>query len=116
MTRKDAPPMLQPELPTLIDRRTLMHRSALLGAGAMLAGLPLGDAAFAQSARSGAAGRWPQVSRFIQGYVTERKVAGMVATMGYGAAEPDTLAAGERMFGGSGGVGPDTLYRIYSMT
>ncbi len=85
----------------------------MLGAGAAFSGLPFAPAAFAQD---GAASRWPEVSRFIRSYVDNRQVSGMVAGMGFGQSAPDFLSAGSRTFEGASAVGPDTLYRIYSMT
>lgn len=93
-----------------LSRRQAMRGGALLGAGALLAQAPL---AFAQS---GAASRWPNVSRFVRSYVDQQKVAGMVATLGWGQDAPVTIAAGARTFGGRSAVDEDTLFRIYSMT
>ncbi len=95
------------------SRRAALRSGAMLGAGAAFAGLPFAPAAFAQE---DAASRWPAVSRFIRSYVDDRRVAGMVAGMGFGQTAPDFVSAGSRTFDGSGAVGPDTLFRIYSMT
>jgi CubicO group peptidase (beta-lactamase class C family) len=96
------------------SRRAALRGGAMLGAGAAFAGLPFSSFAFGQSAD--AASRWPGVAQFVRSYVDERKVSGMVAAMGWGQNAPDFLAAGDRTFGGASLVGPDTLYRIYSMT
>ena len=95
-----------------LTRRAVMRGGAALGAGAMLAGVPLGSVAFAQNA----AARWPNVAGFVNSYVDQRKVAGMIAALGWQQAAPQYVAAGSRVFGGADRVGPDTLFRIYSMT
>ncbi|RJY08040.1 serine hydrolase domain-containing protein [Aurantiacibacter aquimixticola] len=99
---------------TPLSRRTTIRGGIALGAGMAATTLPLGAPAFAQSAS--AAGRWPSVAQFIDSYVDTRKVAGMVAAMGFGQRAPDFLSEGARTFGGADAVGPDTLFRIYSMT
>ncbi len=96
-----------------LSRRAVLRGSAIMGAGAAASTLPFASPAFAQDM---AQARWPAVSSFVRGFVNQGKVAGMVATMGFGQGQADTVAAGTRTFGGSGGVGPDTIYRIYSMT
>lgn len=96
-----------------VTRRAMLRGSAVLGAGAAASALPFASSVFAQDT---AASRWPSVARFVNGYVDREIVACMVATMGFGQQEPDTVAAGSRTFGGDGTVGPDTLFRIYSMT
>ncbi|RPF70801.1 serine hydrolase domain-containing protein [Aurantiacibacter spongiae] len=94
-----------------LSRRSLIRGGALLGAGA-IAGLPLAGAALAQDA----SGRWPAVARMVGAYVDNRRVSGMVATMGFGQARADTIARGTKTFAGDDPVGPDSLFRIYSMT
>ncbi|KLI63482.1 serine hydrolase domain-containing protein [Aurantiacibacter marinus] len=100
------------------SRRAALRSGAMLGAGAAFSALPFGPAAFAQDlpAAHRAASRWPAVSRFIRSYVDDRRVAGMVAGMGFGQTAPDFVSAGSRTFEGGSAVGPDTLFRIYSMT
>ncbi len=100
-------------LSTSCSRRSVMRGSALAASGALLSGLPLGSAAFAQG---DAAARWPEVAQFLRSFVDQRKVAGMVAAMGFGQRSPDFVAVGSRTFEGASAAGPDTLYRIYSMT
>ena len=92
-------------------RRALLRQSAVAGAGALAASLPLGQA-FAQ----GAGADWPNVTRLVQRHVSEQKVAGMVATLGFGQGAAHTIAAGNRAFTNADAVGPDSLFRIYSMT
>lgn len=96
-----------------LSRRAVLRSSAMLGAGAAASTLPFVSPAFAQGVPQA---RWPAVASFVRGFVNQGKVAGMVATMGFGQNPADTIAAGTRTFGGSGAAGPDTIYRIYSMT
>lgn len=96
-----------------LDRRALLRSGALLGGGALLAGAPL-SALFAQ----GRAGRadWPAVTALVSEYVTARKVANMVAALGWGQKDAQFIARGALAIGQSELAGPDSLYRIYSMT
>ncbi len=105
---------MQPQyLSTAFSRRVVLRTGAALGAGAAVSGLPFAPAAYAQTDVSS---RWPEVTRFIRSYVDNRRVAGMVAGMGFGQSAPDFVSAGSRTFDGTSAVGPDTLFRIYSMT
>ncbi len=99
-------------LTATFSRRALFRSGAIMGAGAAFSSLPFSAA----WAREGSETRWPGVAQFVNGFVGEGEVACMVATMGWGQQEADTIAVGQRSFGGSGGVDADTLFRIYSMT
>ena len=52
----------------------------------------------------------------IEGYVSSRQVAGMVAAIGWGQAAPTFISRGKLAFDAAAPGGPDSLYRIYSMT
>ena len=95
-----------------MSRRALLRGGAWLTAGAALAGAPMGRMAFAREA----AADWKNVSAMVQKYVTERKVANMVATLGWGDKEPLYIARGTLALGGTVKADADSLYRIYSMT
>ena len=95
------------------DRRALLRGGAVLGGGALLAGLSF-DMASAATAKSNP--MWPAVSAMISEYVGARKVANMVATFGWGQEAPDYISQGALAIGQSDMAGPDSLYRIYSMT
>ncbi|WP_417622756.1 serine hydrolase domain-containing protein [Parasphingorhabdus sp.] len=88
------------------------RRSVLggIGTGALLAGMP--GIAFAKEAGT----NFPGLTRIIQQYVAEKKVAGMMAMIGFGQTEPQVIAAGTLTLGGGKPVGPDTLWRMYSQT
>ncbi|WP_338243910.1 serine hydrolase domain-containing protein [Aurantiacibacter hainanensis] len=105
--------MLHNPAAAFLTRRAVLRGSAVMGAGAALAALPFASTAFAQQS---AAARWPSVARFVNGYVDREIVSCMVATMGFGQQEPDIISAGTRTFAGDGAAGPDSLFRIYSMT
>ena len=96
-----------------LDRRALLRSGALFGGGALLAGSPLA-ALMAQS--GGGSAVWPAVSAMVQDYVAQRKVANMVATLGWGQQAATTNARGVLTIGQPEVAGPDSLYRIYSMT
>jgi len=90
-----------------LSRRQWLGGAAALGAGAALPALP----AWAASPDD-----WPNVTRLIASYVDSRKVANMVVTLGFGQAEPTTIAAGVDSFTTPRRSDADSLYRIYSMT
>ncbi|MFB0610928.1 serine hydrolase domain-containing protein [Aurantiacibacter poecillastricola] len=103
--------MQQPIFADFLSRRAVLRGSAVLGAGAAASTLPFTAPAFAQESS-----RWPGVRQFVNGYVNRDRVACMVAGLGWQQNDPEFIAAGSRTFGGSGEVGPDTIFRIYSMT
>ena len=92
------------------SRRSLLRAGAWLGAGAAMGGLPLGRAAFA------ADGKWAAVTQLANEYVGAKKVANVVAALGWGQMAPDLVAAGVQSLGTATPAGLDSLYRIYSMT
>jgi CubicO group peptidase (beta-lactamase class C family) len=94
-----------------LSRRSFLHTGALLGASAALGGVPFGRAAFAQGAT-----QWANVARLANDYVSARKVANIVAALGWDQAAPEVVAAGTLAFGDSTPADIDSLYRIYSMT
>ncbi len=94
-----------------LSRRALLRHSGILGASAALSALPMGQLALAREASN-----WPSVAALINSYVSEGRVANMVAALGWRVDEPEYLAQGNTSFGNDISVGPDTLYRIYSMT
>ncbi|PLK26542.1 serine hydrolase [Novosphingobium sp. TH158] len=95
-----------------ISRRSLLRGSL---AAALLANPALARAASAALAGDVAAD-WPAVAELIRRYVAQRKLPGMIATLGWGKAEPRVLTMGSHAFDGAQPVGLDSLYRIYSMT
>lgn len=97
-----------------ISRRALLRGGAWLGAGATLAGAPLGRIALAKDAV--VAGGWTNVAGLVDKYVGPGKVANMVAAMGWGQKYPTYISRGTLVLGGTVRANADTLYRIYSMT
>ncbi len=93
-----------------VSRRALLRGGALLGGAMALGGLPFGRMALAQGTT------WPGVRAAVQSYVAEGKVANMVAMLGWGQREAEAIAAGTLALGQAAPAGPDSLYRIYSMT
>ena len=88
------------------------RRSVLggIGTGAVLAGLP--GIAFAREMGTS----FPGLTRIINEYVADKKVAGMLAMIGFGQAPPQVISAGTLKLGGDKLVGADTLWRMYSQT
>ncbi|WP_370034490.1 serine hydrolase domain-containing protein [Qipengyuania mesophila] len=95
-----------------MSRRALLRGGAWLTAGAALAGHPMGRMAIAQGTPAG----WTNVRSMVDKYVSERKVANMVATLGWGQRDPLTIAEGTLALGGTAQADADSLYRVYSMT
>lgn len=94
-----------------MSRRSLLRSGALLGGGAMAGGLPFWSAANAATST-----QWPSVAKLVSDYVASKKVATIVAAMGWGQQAPDIMAAGNLGFGLAAPAGPDSLFRVYSMT
>lgn len=104
--------MIQQTNASNISRRELMRSGAYLGTGALATTLPLGAVAFAQGANA----NWPAVSAMTQSYVSDGKVANMIATLGWDENMAEFIGSGTHVLGGEAEAGPDSLYRIYSMT
>jgi len=90
-----------------VTRRGLL-RSA--GAAGLVAAAPVGIGHAFQ------APKFPVLTAELNRYVTEKKVAGMVAAIGMGNEEAQYVTAGTMNLGGTMGVNKDTLWRIYSQT
>lgn len=97
---------------SLISRRQLLRNGAVLGAGTLAAGAPFSVFAKAPAASP----QWPGVSAMVEEFVGQGRLPNMIATLGWQQDAPQTIARGNRGYGVPGAVGPDTLYRIYSMT
>ena len=97
---------------TGFSRRALLRGGAFLGAGAALSGPA---ALFAQASNASRVA-WPSVAAMADKYVDERKVANIVATLGWGQQAPTTIAKGTLAIGQPQRADIDSLYRIYSMT
>lgn len=93
-----------------MSRRGLLRSGGLLGAGAVLGGVPFANA-FAQAPTG-----WNNVDALVRGYVTQKKVANVVAALGWGQTPPTMIGAGTLALGQVAPAGPESLYRIYSMT
>jgi CubicO group peptidase (beta-lactamase class C family) len=90
-----------------LSRRQWLGCAASVGAATALGGVP----AFAQTGFG-----WPNVTKLIERYVTERKVSGMVAALAFGRREPNFIARGVDTFARPRLSDGDSIYRIYSMT
>ncbi|WP_336986092.1 serine hydrolase domain-containing protein [Altererythrobacter aquiaggeris] len=96
-----------------VSRRSLLRGGAFLGAGAALAGLPVGRMALAHDSHPT---RWNTVSKMVDTYVEQGKVANMQAAMGWGQGSLEMISKGTLAKGASAEVDQHSLYRIYSMT
>jgi CubicO group peptidase (beta-lactamase class C family) len=93
----------------MVTRRTLMGGMALGGAAALLP-----RAAWAW--RADGATLYPATSAFIEGFVARRELTGTLAAIGKGQEAPVFIGAGVQSNGSPTPVGPDTIWRLYSMT
>ena len=93
----------------MVSRRALMGGMALAGAGALLPRTAL-------AWKADGAGLYPATSAFIKGFVDRRELAGTLAAIGKGQEAPVFIGAGVQSNDSPTPVGPDTLWRLYSMT
>lgn len=89
-----------------LSRRRFLQ-SGMIGSAAAIAPLPL----WAKEAQA-----FPATQALLDGYVNPGKLAGALAVIGKGAAEPSYVSAGKLIQGGMTAVGPGTIWRLYSMT
>ena len=101
-------------LPAELSRRNLLRGGGMGTAALALSGLS--GAAFAQREVRDASAMWPNVAVLQERYVGRQRVANMVSAIGVGDAETQYIADGPLSLGGMVQAGPDSLYRIYSMT
>ena len=93
----------------MVSRRTLLGGMAFGGAAAFLPG-----AAFAF--RADGAALFPVTNAFITGFVDRGELASTLACIGKDQQAPLTFGAGTQAMDSTRPVGPDTLWRLYSMT
>lgn len=93
----------------MVTRRALMGGMALGGAAGLLP-----RAAWAW--RADGATLYPATSAFVDGFVARRELAGTLAAIGKGQEAPVFIGAGVQSNGSPTPVGPDTIWRLYSMT
>jgi CubicO group peptidase (beta-lactamase class C family) len=93
----------------MVSRRALMGGMALAGAGALL---PRAALAW----KVDGAALYPATNAFIKGFVDRRELAGTLAAIGKGQEAPVFFGAGVQSNDSATPVGPDTLWRLYSMT
>jgi CubicO group peptidase (beta-lactamase class C family) len=84
------------------------ERRQLLAAIAAAASMP--------AVAFGAPGANPAIRALVDHYVSTRNVANMVVAIGRLNKEPEFVSAGTSELGAGANAGPDSLYRIYSMT
>lgn len=96
-----------------LSRRGLLRGGAWLGAGAALTSVTFAQA-LAQTASTEAS--WPSVAAMLEKYVSQGKVAGMVAAMGWGNASPRFISRGTEGFDDPDAIAENSLFRAYSQT
>lgn len=93
----------------MVTRRRLLGSLGALAGTAALPHMALASAA--------AEARFPAVTAMLERYVGTGRLAGMIASIGWGAGEaPLGIARGSLARGAPQPVGMDSLFRIYSMT
>lgn len=96
-----------------LSRRSLFRGGGYLAAGAAVATLPFGRELLAHDVSQA----WPNVAALADKYVSERKVANLFLTFGWGQEDKaHTVGGGNLSMNGSSPVDANSLYRIYSMT
>ncbi len=99
-----------------LSRRSMLRASALFGTGAALAASPFGRALARVAEGAGIELNWPKVTELLQKYVSEGKVAGMVAALGWGTKAPGYIVRGKEGFADPDAAGANSLFRAYSQT
>lgn len=99
--------------PELNRRRFLMGLGA--GAGLALAGCAPRMGAMSSSAATAPQG-WGATEAFLQNYIAGKSLPGAMAAIGRGMEAPVYLTAGTQTAADTTRVGPDTIWRVYSMT
>ena len=94
---------------TMMDRRALL---ATLGA-AISAGVAVPGSALARALTEG---DFPAIKAFLDSYVDTKKLPGLVCGIKYKDSPPRYVSAGTLAFDTPDKCGPDSLYRVYSMT
>jgi CubicO group peptidase (beta-lactamase class C family) len=94
-----------------LSRRELFRTGGWLGLGAGLAAVPWGRAIAAPAPSA-----WPMVAAMLDRYVDGGKLAGAVAALGFGEAGPQFISRGRQSLDQTAPMGPDSLFRDYSMT
>lgn len=93
----------------------MVSRRALLG-GLMLGGTAAMLPQRALAWKADGASLYPATNAFLKGFVDRRELAGTLAAVGKGQAAADYFGAGTISMDSATPVGPDTLWRLYSMT
>jgi CubicO group peptidase (beta-lactamase class C family) len=99
-----------------LSRRNLLRSTVLLGAGAAIGALPFGSQLARAAADAGIESRWPGVTAMLEKYVSQRKVAGMVAAFGWGDKDAGFIMRGMEAFDDPDAAGENSLFRAYSQT
>lgn len=96
-----------------LSRRALFRQSALIAGGAALTSLPFGRQLLAHDV----AENWPTVAAMANRYVSERKLANLFLTFGWGQEDhAHTVGGGTLSLAKPEQVDVNSLYRIYSMS
>lgn len=96
---------------TMLSRRRLLRGAAALGGAAALPAW-----AFAADLPLSVERQWPKVTALLDSYVTPRELPGALAAFGWGEGPLGTVQRGVLGFDNPQPLGPDSLFRVYSMT
>jgi CubicO group peptidase (beta-lactamase class C family) len=96
-----------------LNRRALLGGAAALGTAALL---PRAVLARTTAGNLPAERLWPHATALVERYVSQHKLPGAVAAFGWGTAPPSTISRGILGFDNPVPMGPDSLFRVYSMT
>ncbi len=96
---------------TILTRRSLLRGGAMLGGAALLPRWALAAEPLPAIDR-----QWPKVAALLERYVAERKLAGGLTAFGWGTGPLAVISRGGLGFDNPAPLGPDSLFRVYSMT
>lgn len=99
-----------------LSRRAVLRNATLLGGGAALGAMPFGSLLAHATEAPALERQWPKVTALIEAHVSQRKVAGMVAALGWGTASPGYIGRGKEAFDDPDMAGENSLFRAYSQT
>lgn len=99
-----------------LSRRALLRNATLLGGGAALGAMPFGSLLAHAADGSALEKQWPKVTALLDAHVGQRKVAGMVAALGWGTSGAGYIVRGKEAFDDPDMAGENSLFRAYSQT
>ncbi len=99
-----------------LSRRHLLRSAGLMGLLAASPAYATRSLATAKTATKTGVATFPLLTAEIESYVAQKKVASMMAAIGFGADAPQYISRGTLATDSAVAVDQDSLWRIYSMT